>query len=155
MHIRIPKISWSNIPEILSFQQAINGISQISFSAEGKVSPKKPTTLPEVAKQRELSGTLKSESNAKVRKHLSDAKCKELSGNNIFGPPSETPPRSLAAARSSVRKESKDMVEPAPRNLRTSVRVSNVSLFVGILFSFMVFISPRLFTFQIWIFRLC
>ncbi|XP_052196747.1 uncharacterized protein LOC127804065 [Diospyros lotus] len=110
---------------VRTYQQAINGISQISFSAEGKVSPKKPTTLPEVAKQRELSGTLKSESNAKVRKHLSDAKCKELSGNNIFGPPSETPPRSLAAARSSGRKERKDMVEPAPRNLRTSVRVSN------------------------------
>ncbi|CAK7347128.1 unnamed protein product [Dovyalis caffra] len=40
------------------YQQAIAGISHISFAEEESVSPKKPTTLPEVAKQRELSGTL-------------------------------------------------------------------------------------------------
>lgn len=78
-----------------------------------------------MAKQRELSGNLESELDSKVKKHLSDAKTKELSGNDIFGPPEEVPPRSLAAARSLESKESKDMGEPAPRILRTSVRVSN------------------------------
>lgn len=106
------------------YQQALNGISQISFSADESVSPKKPTSIPEVAKQRELSGNLAAESETKIKKPLSDAKCKELSGNDIFGPPSENPPRSLAAVRSLESKE-KDMGEPAPRAVRTSVRVSN------------------------------
>lgn len=107
------------------YQQALNGISQISFSTEEDVTPKKPTSLPEVAKQRELSGTLEAESDSKTKKLLSDAKCKELSGNDIFGPPSENPPRSLAAARSLESREKKDMDEPAPRAVRTSVKVSN------------------------------
>ncbi|XAR73378.1 DNA oxidative demethylase [Bertholletia excelsa] len=107
------------------YQQAVNGISQISFSADDKISPKKPTTLPEVAKQRELSGTLKSDSDTKVKKQVSGAKSKELSGNDIFGPPPEVPPRSLAAARSLEAKESKNVIEPAPRSIRTSVKVSN------------------------------
>ncbi|CAO2827776.1 unnamed protein product [Amaranthus hypochondriacus] len=106
------------------YQQALNGISQISFSSEENVSPKKPTSIPEVAKQRELSGTLEAEFDTKIKKPLSDAKCKELSGNDIFGPPPENPPRSLAAVRSLESKE-KDMGEPAPRAVRTSVRVSN------------------------------
>ncbi|KAI3451148.1 hypothetical protein Pfo_007813 [Paulownia fortunei] len=106
-------------------QQAVNGISQISFSTEEKISPKKPTTVPEVAKQRELSGTLQSESESKIKKQLSDAKCKELSGTDIFGPPPEIPTRSSAAARTMEIKEIKDMGEPAPRSLRTSVKVSN------------------------------
>ena len=80
-----------------------------------------------MAKQRELSGNLEIESDIKVKKLLSDAKTKELSGNDIFGPPEEVPPRSLVAARSMESKESKDMGEPAPRTVRTSVRVSNVS----------------------------
>ncbi|XP_010269243.1 PREDICTED: uncharacterized protein LOC104605970 isoform X2 [Nelumbo nucifera] len=96
------------------YQQALSGISQISFGAEESVSPKKPTSLPEVAKQRELSGTLETEAEAKMKKQLSDAKCKELSGHDIFGPPPEVPPRPLAAR--SLEKESKDMGEPAPRN---------------------------------------
>lgn len=115
----------NNRTSVRIVQQAANGISQISFSTEEKISPKKPTTLPEVAKQRELSGTLESEPDSKTKKLLSDAKSKELSGNDIFGPPSEAPPRSLAAARSMESKESRDMGEPAPRNLRTSVKVSN------------------------------
>lgn len=41
-----------------------------------------------MAKQRELSGTLESE-DSKLKKQLSDAKCKELSGNDIFAPPPE------------------------------------------------------------------
>lgn len=79
-----------------------------------------------MAKQRELSGTLQSESDTKTKKQISDAKSKELSGHDIFAPP-EAVPRSVAAARSLESKESKDMGEPAPRNVRTSVKVSNVS----------------------------
>lgn len=108
----------------------MNGISQISFSAEETVSPKKPTSVPEVAKQRELSGSLQSESDLKTKKQISDAKFKEISGHDIFSPAPEIQPRSLAAARSLESKESKDMGEPAPRNVRTSVKVSNVSYFV-------------------------
>ncbi|KAL6337838.1 hypothetical protein AAG906_002303 [Vitis piasezkii] len=107
------------------YQQALNGMSQISFSAEESISPKKPTSLPEVAKQRELSGTLASESDPRIKKQISNAKCKELSGHDIFSGPPEILPRSLAAARSLESKESKDMGEPAPRNVRTSVKVSN------------------------------
>lgn len=110
----------------MKFQQAVNGISQISFSEEERISPKKPTSIPEVAKQRELSGTL-SESDLKNKKLISDAKNKELSGHDIFGPPPEIVPRSVAATRTFESKESRDMGEPAPRTLRTSVKVSNVS----------------------------
>nr|GMC57754.1 Alpha-ketoglutarate-dependent dioxygenase alkB -like protein 2 [Ipomoea batatas] len=90
-----------------------------------KIYPKKLTTIHEVAKQRELSGTLESESNLKIKKQLSDAKCKELSGNEIFGPPSVAPPRSLIVARSMESKESKFIGESAPRNVCMSVKVSN------------------------------
>ncbi|XWS33318.1 hypothetical protein CRYUN_Cryun22dG0071200 [Craigia yunnanensis] len=107
------------------YQQAVNGISQISFSADGSVSPKKPTSLPEVAKQRELSGTLQTESDAKIKKQISTSKYKEISGHDIFAPPSEIKPCSLAASRSTESRESKDMGEPAPQNVRTSVKVSN------------------------------
>lgn len=110
-------------------QQAINGVSQISFSTEESVTPKKPTSIPEVAKQRELSGTLQSDSETKTQKQISNAKNKELSGNDIFGPPPEIVPRSVAAVRTLESKESKDMGEPLPRNVRTSVKVSNVSVF--------------------------
>ncbi|KAF3441056.1 hypothetical protein FNV43_RR19342 [Rhamnella rubrinervis] len=107
------------------YQQALNGISQISFSTEESISPKKPTSLPEVAKQRELSGTLQTDSDAKNKKQISNAKTKELSGHDIFGPPPEIVPQSKAAARTLESRESKDMGEPAPRNIRTSVKVSN------------------------------
>ncbi|KAK6938164.1 protein of unknown function DUF4057 [Dillenia turbinata] len=106
------------------YQQALVGISQISFSVEENISPRKPTSLPEVAKQRELSGTLESEADMKLRKQLSDAKCKELSGHDIFAPPPEILPRPLAA-RAAELKESKDMGEPGSRNIHTSVKVSN------------------------------
>ncbi|KAL7262636.1 hypothetical protein ACSBR1_000905 [Camellia fascicularis] len=108
------------------YQQAVAGISHISFGEEESVSLKKPTTLHEVAKQRELSGTLESESEAKLKKQLSDAKCKELSGNDIFAPPPEIQPR-LLAARALALRESIEIGEPAPRNIRTSVKVSNSS----------------------------
>lgn len=111
----------------MNVQQAMNGISQISFSTEESISPKKPASLPEVAKQRELSGTLQNESDAKTKKQPSDAKSKELSGHDIFGPP-EIVTRLVASARNLESKESRDMGEPAPRNVRTSVKVSNVSI---------------------------
>ncbi|XVF39505.1 hypothetical protein PTKIN_Ptkin01aG0040000 [Pterospermum kingtungense] len=82
----------NNKTGVRMYQQALAGISHISFAEEEHISPKKPTTLPEVAKQRELCGTLESE-DAKLKKQLSDAKCKELSGHNIFAPPPEILPR--------------------------------------------------------------
>ncbi|XP_077214106.1 hematological/neurological-like protein [Tasmannia lanceolata] len=106
------------------YQQAVSGISQISFSADESLSPKKPTSIAEVAKQRELSGSLVSESEAKIKKQLSDFKYKELSGHDIFGPPPELPTRPLAA-QSLELKENKDIGEPAPRNVHTSVKVPN------------------------------
>lgn len=77
-------------------KQATAGISHISFGEEESVSPKKPASLPEVAKQRELSGTMESEDN-KLNKQLSDAKFKELSGQDIFAPPPEIKPRPITA----------------------------------------------------------
>ena len=108
-----------------NWQQAIAGISHISFSEDESVSPKKPTTLPEVAKQRELSGTLESE-DAKLKKQLSDAKCKELSGHDIFAPPPEILPRPVTA-RTLDLKGSIEIGESAAPNVRTSVKVSNAS----------------------------
>ncbi|KAL2242245.1 uncharacterized protein LOC105158952 [Sesamum indicum] len=85
------------------YQQTLAGISHISFGEEETVSPKKPATLPEVAKQRELSGTLESESEARLQKQISDAKNKELSGHNIFAPPPEIQPRPLATRALALR----------------------------------------------------
>uniref|UniRef100_A0A2P2JYL9 Uncharacterized protein LOC105630599 isoform X2 n=2 Tax=Rhizophora mucronata TaxID=61149 RepID=A0A2P2JYL9_RHIMU len=97
------------------YQQALAGISHISFGEEESLSPKKPTTLPEVAKQRELSGSLESESEAKLKKQLSDAKCKELSGHDIFAPPPEILPRPTTV-RALALKESIELGEPVSRN---------------------------------------
>ncbi|KAG0471189.1 hypothetical protein HPP92_015735 [Vanilla planifolia] len=114
----------SNKTGVRIYQQAMSGISQISFRDEESVSPKKPTSLPEVAKQRELSGTLESEMELKVQKQLSDAKCKELSGHDIFGPPPEIPPRPLAARNLELRGQLK-FGEPSSPSIQTSVKVSN------------------------------
>lgn len=106
------------------YQQAAGIISQISFTAEESVSPKKPISLAEVAKQKELSGNLKMTDDMHIGRHISEAKSKELSGHDIFSPPPELPPKSLN--RSLERKEEpKDSGEPAQRNIRTSVKVSN------------------------------
>ncbi|KAG5048987.1 hypothetical protein JHK85_010090 [Glycine max] len=75
-------------------KQAICGIIHISFGEEENVSPKKPTSLLELAKQRDLSGTLQSE-DCILKKQLSDAKCNELSGHDIFAPPPEIKPRPI------------------------------------------------------------
>ncbi|GAB2236090.1 hypothetical protein Droror1_Dr00027825 [Drosera rotundifolia] len=114
-----------NKTSVRVYQQALSGISQISFSAEESVAPKKPTSITEVAKQRELSGTLQSESDMKDKKQLSNAKSKELSGHDIFGPPPEIPSRSSLAARTQVTRERSIIEEPAQRSVRTSVRVSH------------------------------
>ncbi|KAF8023468.1 hypothetical protein BT93_F0848 [Corymbia citriodora subsp. variegata] len=107
---------------IRMYQQALAGISHISFSEEESVSPRKPATLPEVAKQRELSGTLESESDGMLKKQISHAKTKELSGHDIFAPPPEILPRTVASRSPAMHQ---DMGEPALRNLHTSVKVSN------------------------------
>lgn len=116
-----------NKTSVRVYQQALSGISQISFSAEESVTPKKPTSITEVAKQRELSGTLQSELDMKDKKQLSNAKSKELSGHDIFGPPPEIPSisRLSLAARTQVTRERSIIEEPAQRSVRTSVRVSH------------------------------
>uniref|UniRef100_A0ACD5V5P9 Uncharacterized protein n=1 Tax=Avena sativa TaxID=4498 RepID=A0ACD5V5P9_AVESA len=112
----------ANRTSVRMYQQTVAGISQISFSADGSVSPKKPSSLPEVAKQRELSGTFESDAEARNNKQLSEAKNKELSGSNIFGPPPETPARPLAARNM----ELQGNVDFAlPRSVHTSVKVSH------------------------------
>jgi len=114
----------------IAFQQVMNRRSQISFSTEGNVSPKIPSSLPEIAKQRELSGTYQSESDTKTKKHVSSAKTKELSGSDIFAPPPEIVPRSQGAGRTWESKQSKDTRESVPRKVRrASAQVSNVSIF--------------------------
>ncbi|PON61568.1 N-lysine methyltransferase [Parasponia andersonii] len=104
----------NNRTGIRMYQQAVAGISHISFAEEESVSPKRPTTIPEVAKQRELSGTLESE-DAKLKKQLSDAKCKELSGHDIFAPPPEILPRPTTARTLDLRGHI-DIGEPASHN---------------------------------------
>ncbi|GMI90948.1 hypothetical protein like AT1G35780 [Hibiscus trionum] len=96
------------------YQQTLAGISHISFDEEDSISPKKPTTLTEVAKQRELSGTLESEE-AMLKKQLSDAKCKELSGHDIFAPPPEILPRPTTV-RALALKDNFKMGEPDTHN---------------------------------------
>lgn len=107
--------SATNRTTVRIYQQAVAGISQISFSAEESISPKKPTSLPEVAKQRELSGTLASDAEDNMKKQISQAKSKELSGHDIFAPPPEILPRETAV-RSLESKANLDMGEPAQRH---------------------------------------
>ena len=78
--------------------QAISTVSHISFAEDGTDPPKKPTSVAEVAKQRELSGTLQSEADSKMKKQISNAKSKELSGHDIF---SDTPESRSNRARNS------------------------------------------------------
>ncbi|XP_034604925.1 uncharacterized protein [Setaria viridis] len=108
----------------LRMYQTVTGMSQITFSAEGSVSPKKISSLPEVAKQRELSGTLENEADSKTAKQISESKSKELSGSDIFGPPPEVPARPLAARNLELR-GNLDFALPQPRSIHTSVKVSN------------------------------
>ncbi|XP_021740190.1 uncharacterized protein LOC110706569 [Chenopodium quinoa] len=98
------------------YQQALTGMSQISFGADDEsLSPKKPASLPEVAKQRELSGNLDSAAEAKLKKQLSDAKCKELSGHDIFAPPPEIKPRSTVRSPAFQETDSEPVVKTAKK----------------------------------------
>ncbi|CAN0877349.1 DNA oxidative demethylase ALKBH2 [Linum grandiflorum] len=112
---------------IRMYQQAVAGISHISFGEGESVSPKKPASLPEVAKQRELSGTLETEAEleARLKKQLSDAKCKELSGHDIFAPPPEILPRPTGV-RALALKESIELGEPALRDQGQTSSEDNV-----------------------------
>ncbi|CAH2067793.1 unnamed protein product [Thlaspi arvense] len=71
------------------YQQALSGISHISFGEAEELSPKKPISLPEIYDKKfaELSGNdiFKGDAtSSSVEKHLSQAKLKEIGGNNIF-----------------------------------------------------------------------
>ncbi|XP_020238289.1 uncharacterized protein LOC109817453 [Cajanus cajan] len=114
-----------NKTSIRVYQQARHGISQISFGTEENISPKKPTSPHEIAKQRELSGSYQSKSVAKIQKQTSSAKTKELSGSDIFAPPPEIVPRSFATAQTLESKASRDMREPVPQKMHASAEVSN------------------------------
>jgi Protein of unknown function (DUF4057) len=104
------------------------GISQISFAAQETPSPKKPISLTEVAKQRELSGSLVREGiSMKTTKEVSETKIKELTGSDIFGPPAEVPARPRATRNEDL-KGNVDFTHPKPRTIHTSVKVSSVSL---------------------------
>ncbi|KAL6878411.1 hypothetical protein ACP4OV_012581 [Aristida adscensionis] len=70
-------------PARTAARQAISTVSHISFAEDGSDPPKKPTSVAEVAKQRELSGTLQ-DADSKMKKQISNAKSKELSGHDIF-----------------------------------------------------------------------
>ncbi|KAF8698632.1 hypothetical protein HU200_034877 [Digitaria exilis] len=58
--------------------------SQITFAQDGSIAPRKPTSVAEVARQRELSHTVQSEADSKTKRQVSTAKSKELSGHDIF-----------------------------------------------------------------------
>ncbi|KAJ1296805.1 hypothetical protein BS78_01G330800 [Paspalum vaginatum] len=58
--------------------------SQITFSQDGSIPPRKPTSVAGVARQRELSHTVQSKGDGKIMRQVSDAKSKELSGHDIF-----------------------------------------------------------------------
>ncbi|KAK8490321.1 hypothetical protein V6N13_089113 [Hibiscus sabdariffa] len=112
----------TNRPGLRMYQEAVSGISQISLGADGSV-PKKPTSVPQaqVAKQRELRGTLPSQSDSKHKRRISSSKYKEISGHDIFAfafafaPPQEIKPTG----------SKQSMGIPIPRNVPTPVRVSN------------------------------
>ncbi|RLN18674.1 uncharacterized protein C2845_PM02G24490 [Panicum miliaceum] len=58
--------------------------SQITFGQDGSIAPRKPNSVAEVARHRELSRTVQSEGDGKMKKQVSTAKSKELSGHDIF-----------------------------------------------------------------------
>ena len=76
---------------MFGFGKAISTVSHITFAEDGSVPPKKPTSVAEVAKQRELSGTL-SEADSKMKRQISNAKSKELTGHDIFADPPDPRP---------------------------------------------------------------
>lgn len=78
------------------YMQPFVARSQILFGDDGPISPKRPVTLPEFAKQRELSGTLEAPlEEVHSKKSSSKSKVNELVGSDIFGPPPNVQPRTL------------------------------------------------------------
>ncbi|EFJ21872.1 hypothetical protein SELMODRAFT_271239 [Selaginella moellendorffii] len=120
--------SANGVPERtgVRMHQPAGGVSQINFAVEECASPKKLTAIHEVAKQKELSGTSETYADIQQGRSRSSFKAKELVGSNIFGPPPVLPPRSLNR-NLEAREEPKEVkpAEAAPRNVRTSVKVSN------------------------------
>lgn len=121
------------ITNVLILSQPAGGVSQISFGGEECASPKKPVTIPEVAKQKELSGTVETTDDATARRCFSNAKAKELVGSNIFGPAPVEPKKHNRSLE--MREEIKAAGSEAaqPRSVHTSVKVSNVSWKTGLL----------------------
>uniref|UniRef100_A0A804LL74 DUF4057 domain-containing protein n=1 Tax=Zea mays TaxID=4577 RepID=A0A804LL74_MAIZE len=79
---------------------------QITFSQDGTIPPRKPTSVAGVARQRELSHTVESSGDGKMKRQVSNAKSKELSGHNIFADhedPSPNRSSSSAAALAHVK----------------------------------------------------
>ncbi|KAL9300278.1 putative DNA oxidative demethylase [Arabidopsis thaliana] len=100
--------------------------SQISFSGEENVTPKKPTTLNEAAKQKELSRTVETQADSKCKKkQISNTKNKAMSGHDIFASPESQPRRLFGGATQSEVKGNKNTEESAPRSSRASVKTSN------------------------------
>jgi len=58
--------------------------SQITFAQDGSIAPRKPKSVAEVAGHHELSHTIESEGDVKMKRQVSSAKSKELSGHDIF-----------------------------------------------------------------------
>ncbi|KAF8780303.1 hypothetical protein HU200_001697 [Digitaria exilis] len=54
------------------------------FCSGRGIAPRKPTSVAEVARHRELSHTVQSEADSKTKRQVSTAKSKELSGHDIF-----------------------------------------------------------------------
>lgn len=113
--------------------QAISTVSHISFAEDGTDPPKKPTSVAEVAKQRELSGTLQSEADSKMKKQISNAKSKELSGHDIFA---DTPDSRSNRARNSSNGSTAS---------HTPVKNTNVLQMQHILYSICLFLFRMLF----------
>jgi len=58
--------------------------SQITFAQDGSIAPRKPNSVANAARHRELSHTVESEGDGKTKRPVSTAKSKELSGHDIF-----------------------------------------------------------------------
>lgn len=92
------------------------------LGTEGIETPRKPTSFAELAKQRELRGTIESElEQLQVKKQLSEAKRKELSGSGIFALPPEIQQRHSAAQYQELRnnltfESSQLQAKPTPMN---------------------------------------
>ncbi|XP_078165473.1 uncharacterized protein LOC144560165 [Carex rostrata] len=120
-----PSVGSNTKTSVKISQKTTAGTSQISFATQETPSPKKPTSLTEVAKQRELSGSLvREEILLKTTKEISETKIKELTGSDIFGPPPEAPARPRAPRNEDL-KGNVDFAHPKPRTIHTSVKVSN------------------------------